>query len=188
MIGQLFRTYWLIEYEQNLFIMDQHAAHEKVLYETLMRQYQNRQIVSQLLAPPLVISVTPGQQEILREHWKLFEVLGFQLETFGGKEYMLRGVPLETYGLAARDIFIDFLDSLSEEGEHLDIDRFIYRIASMSCKAAVKGNMELSVPEAEALMDALFKLENPYNCPHGRPTIITMSKRELERKFKRIQD
>ncbi len=188
LIGQLFRTYWLIEYEQNLFIMDQHAAHEKVLYETLMRQYQNRQIVSQLLAPPLVISVTPGQQEILREHWKLFEELGFQLETFGGKEYMLRGVPLETYGLAARDIFIDFLDSLSEEGEHLDIDRFIYRIASMSCKAAVKGNMELSVPEAEALMDALFKLENPYNCPHGRPTIITMSKRELERKFKRIQD
>lgn len=188
LIGQLFRTYWLIEYDHNLFIMDQHAAHEKVMYETLMKQYQERQVVSQQIAPPMVISVNPRQQEVLKNHQQLFEDMGFQIESFGGKEYMLRGVPLETYGLAAQDIFIDFIDSLSEEGERLNTDQFIYRIATMACKAAVKGNMELSVAEADALIDQLLQLENPYNCPHGRPTIIAMTERELERKFKRIQD
>lgn len=188
LIGQLFRTYWLIEYDHNLFIMDQHAAHEKVMYETLMKQYQERQVVSQQIAPPMVISVNPRQQEVLKSHQQLFEDMGFQIESFGGKEYMLRGVPLETYGLAAQDIFIDFIDSLSEEGERLNTDQFIYRIATMACKAAVKGNMELSVAEADALIDQLLQLENPYNCPHGRPTIIAMTERELERKFKRIQD
>lgn len=188
LIGQLFRTYWLIEYDHNLFIMDQHAAHEKVLYETLMKQYQNREIVSQQINPPLVISVNPRQQEVLRENQSFFEHIGFQMESFGGKEYMLRAVPLETYGLAAQDIFIDFIDSLADEGPHLNMDLFIYKIATMACKAAVKGNMTLSVKEADALIDQLLKLENPYNCPHGRPTIIAMTETELEKKFKRIQD
>ena len=188
LIGQLFRTYWLIEYEHNLFIMDQHAAHEKVLYEKLMKQYQNREIVSQQVNPPLVISVNPRQQEVLRENQTFFEHIGFQMENFGGKEYMLRAVPLETYGLAAQDIFIDFIDSLADEGPHLNIDLFIYKIATMACKAAVKGNMTLSTKEADALIDQLLQLENPYNCPHGRPTIIAMTETELEKKFKRIQD
>lgn len=188
LIGQLFRTYWLIEYEHNLFIMDQHAAHEKVLYEKLMKQYQNREIVSQQVNPPLVISVNPKQQEVLRENQTFFEHIGFQMENFGGKEYMLRAVPLETYGLAAQDIFIDFIDSLADEGPHLNMDLFIYKIATMACKAAVKGNMTLSTKEADALIDQLLQLENPYNCPHGRPTIIAMTETELEKKFKRIQD
>lgn len=188
LIGQLFRTYWLIEYEHNLFIMDQHAAHEKVLYEKLMKQYQNREIVSQQVNPPLVISVNPRQQEVLRENQTFFEHIGFQMENFGGKEYMLRAVPLETYGLVAQDIFIDFIDSLADEGPHLNMDLFIYKIATMACKAAVKGNMTLSTKEADALIDQLLQLENPYNCPHGRPTIIAMTETELEKKFKRIQD
>lgn len=188
LIGQLFKTYWLIEYEKKLFIMDQHAAHEKVMYEKLMKQYENREIVSQQIAPPLVISVNPRQVEVLREHQTFFEDMGFQMESFGGKEYMLRGVPLETYGLMAQDIFIDFIDSLMEEGNRLNMDMFIYKIATMACKAAVKGNMELSYAEADALIDALLALENPYNCPHGRPTIISMTETEIEKKFKRIQN
>ncbi|MCM1494206.1 MAG: DNA mismatch repair endonuclease MutL [Bacteroides sp.] len=188
LIGQLFRTYWLIEYENNLFIMDQHAAHEKVMYETLMKQYQNRKVLSQQIDPPLVISVNPRQLEVLQEHQQFFADMGFQMESFGGKEYMLRSVPLETYGLAAQDIFIDFIDSLMEEGNQLNMDLFIYKIATMACKAAVKGNMTLSTQEADALIDQLLQLENPYNCPHGRPTIIAMTETELEKKFKRIQD
>ncbi len=188
LIGQLFRTYWLIEYEDNLFIMDQHAAHEKVMYETLMKQYQNRQVISQQIHPPIVISVNPRQQQILKEHYDFFESMGFQMETFGGNEYMLRAVPLETYGLAAQDIFIDFVDSLLEDGTHLNMDLFIYKIATMACKAAVKGNMKLTTQEADALIDQLLQLENPYNCPHGRPTIIAMTETELEKKFRRIQN
>lgn len=188
LIGQLFRTYWLIEYEDNLFIMDQHAAHEKVMYETLMKQYQNRQVISQQIHPPIVISVNPRQQQILKEHYDFFESMGFQMETFGGNEYMLRAVPLETYGLAAQDIFIDFVDSLLEDGTHLNMDLFIYKIATMACKAAVKGNMKLTTQEADALIDQLLQLENPYNCPHGRPTIIAMTETELKKKFRRIQN
>lgn len=188
LIGQVFKTYWLIEYENNLFIMDQHAAHEKVNYEKFMKQYQDRTIVSQQLNPPLVISVNPRQIEVLTEHKQFFEDMGFVLEGFGGKEYMLRGVPMETYGIDAKDIFIDFIDSLMEDGPHIDIDLFIWRIATMACKAAIKGNTVVSFQEADALIDQLLKCENPYNCPHGRPTLIAMSQYELDRKFKRIQD
>lgn len=188
LIGQLFKTYWLIEYNHNLFIMDQHAAHEKVMYEKLMKQYQNREVLSQQIAPPLVISVNPRQIEVLQENQMFFEDMGFRMESFGGNEYMLRAVPLETYGLAAQDIFIDFIDSLMEEGNHLNMDLFIYKIATMACKAAVKGNMTLTMQEADALIDQLLQLENPYNCPHGRPTIIAMTETEIEKKFKRIQD
>ena len=188
LIGQLFKTYWLIEYENNLFIMDQHAAHEKVMYEKLMKQYEKREILSQQIHPPLVISVNPVEQEALRKIMDFFEQMGFQIESFGGNEYMLRAVPLETYGLAAQDIFIDFVDSLTEEGNHLNIDLFIYKIATMACKAAVKGNMKLSFAEADALIDQLLQLDNPYNCPHGRPTIIAMTETELEKKFRRIQN
>lgn len=188
LIGQLFKTYWLIEYENNLFIMDQHAAHEKVMYEKLMKQYEKREILSQQIHPPLVISVNPVEQEALRKNMDFFEQMGFQIESFGGNEYMLRAVPLETYGLAAQDIFIDFVDSLTEEGNHLNMDLFIYKIATMACKAAVKGNMKLSFTEADALIDQLLQLDNPYNCPHGRPTIIAMTETELEKKFRRIQN
>lgn len=188
LIGQLFKTYWLIEYENNLFIMDQHAAHEKVMYEKLMKQYEKREVLSQQIHPSLVISVNPVEQEALRKNMDFFEQMGFQIESFGGNEYMLRAVPLETYGLAAQDIFIDFVDSLTEEGNHLNMDLFIYKIATMACKAAVKGNMKLSFAEADALIDQLLQLDNPYNCPHGRPTIIAMTETELEKKFRRIQN
>lgn len=188
LIGQVFKTYWLIEYENNLFIMDQHAAHEKVNYEKFMKQYQERTIVSQQLNPPTVISVNPRQIEVLTEHKQFFEEMGFIIESFGGKEYLLRGVPMETYGIDAKDIFIDFIDSLMEDGPHIDIDLFIWRIATMACKAAIKGNTVVSFQEADALIDELLQCENPYNCPHGRPTLIAMSQYELDRKFKRIQD
>lgn len=188
LIGQVFKTYWLIEYENNLFIMDQHAAHEKVNYEKFMKQYQERTIVSQQLDPPIVISVNPRQIEVLTEHKQFFEEMGFIIESFGGKEYLLRGVPMETYGIDAKDIFIDFIDSLMEDGPHIDIDLFIWRIATMACKAAIKGNTVVSFQEADALIDELLQCENPYNCPHGRPTLIAMSQYELDRKFKRIQD
>ena len=124
----------------------------------------------------------------MRKNMDFFEQMGFQIESFGGNEYMLRAVPLETYGLAAQDIFIDFVDSLTEEGNHLNMDLFIYKIATMACKAAVKGNMKLSFAEADALIDQLLQLDNPYNCPHGRPTIIAMTETELEKKFRRIQN
>lgn len=188
LIGQVFKTYWLIEYENNLFIMDQHAAHEKVNYEKFMKQYQERTIVSQQLDPPIVISVNPRQIEVLTEHKQFFEEMGFIIESFGGKEYLLRGVPMETYGIDAKDIFIDFIDSLMEDGPHIDIDLFIWRIATMACKAAIKGNTVVSFQEADALINELLQCENPYNCPHGRPTLIAMSQYELDRKFKRIQD
>ena len=188
LIGQVFKTYWLIEYENNLFIMDQHAAHEKVNYEKFMKQYQERTIVSQQLNPPIVISVNPRQIEVLTEHKQFFEEMGFIIESFGGKEYLLRGVPMETYGIDAKDIFIDFIDSLMEDGPHIDMDLFIWRIATMACKAAIKGNTVVSFQEADALIDELLQCENPYNCPHGRPTLIAMSQYELDRKFKRIQD
>ena len=158
------------------------------MYEKLMKQYEKREILSQQIHPPLVISVNPVEQEALRKNMDFFEQMGFQIESFGGNEYMLRAVPLETYGLAAQDIFIDFVDSLTEEGNHLNIDLFIYKIATMACKAAVKGNMKLSFAEADALIDQLLQLDNPYNCPHGRPTIIAMTETELEKKFRRIQN
>lgn len=185
LIGQLFDTYWLIQYEDKLFIMDQHAAHEKVLYERTMRSLAEREYTCQQISPPVVISLTPREEEVLLQYMPQFTGMGFEIEPFGGKEYAIRGVPGNLFGLQDKGLFLDFLDSLAEEGSAGG--RAIHeKVASMSCKAAVKGKMQLSFAEANALIDELLTLENPYACPHGRPTIISMSRYELEKKFRRI--
>lgn len=184
-IGQVFDTYWLIQFEDKLFIMDQHAAHEKVKYERLMKQYHEKNITSQRLMPPIIVSLTGQEETILKEYQDTFASMGFEIESFGGSEYALRSVPVDLYGCSEREMFLDVLDELCE-GNRGNLQAVQEKIASMSCKAAVKGNNRLSYAEAEKLIDELLTLDNPYNCPHGRPTIISMTKMEMEKKFKRI--
>lgn len=185
-IGQVFETYWLIEFEDKLMMIDQHAAHEKVNYERMMKRYHEKNILSQGLMPPVIVSLSGQEETVLKEHMDTFAALGFEIEAFGGSEYALRSVPVDLYGCDERGMFLEVLDSLLDGTGFGSIRVIEEKIASMSCKAAVKGNNRLSVPEAEALIDELLTLENPYNCPHGRPTIVTISKTEMERKFKRI--
>ena len=185
-IGQVFETYWLIEFENKLLMIDQHAAHEKVNYERLMKQFHEKNVVSQVLMPPVIVSLTGQEETVLNENIEVFSGLGFEIEGFGGSEYALRSVPVDLYGCDEREMFLEVLDQLAE-GRNLGGIRVVEeKIASMSCKAAVKGNNLLSPAEAEALIDELLTLENPYNCPHGRPTIVTMTKSEMDKKFKRI--
>ena len=185
-IGQVFDTYWLIEFEEKLLMIDQHAAHEKVNYERLMKQYHEKTVVSQRLLPPVIVSLTGQEETVLKEHWEAFSQLGFEIEEFGGNEYALRSVPVDLYGCNEKEMFLEVLDGLTEGGNFGNIRVVEEKIASMSCKAAVKGNSKMNFAEAESLIDELLTLENPYNCPHGRPTIISMTKQEMERKFKRI--
>lgn len=185
-IGQVFDTYWLVQFEDKLFIIDQHAAHEKVKYERLMKQFYEKTIVSQTLMPPVIVSLTGQEELILKEQMEVFASLGFEIEEFGGNEYALRSVPVDLYGCGERELFLAVLDELAEGNSRGSFKVVEEKIASMSCKAAVKGNNSLSFAEAESLIDELLTLENPYNCPHGRPTIISMSETELEKKFKRI--
>lgn len=185
-IGQVFSTYWLVQFEDKLFIIDQHAAHEKVKYERLMKQYQEKNVVSQTLMPPMIVSLSGQEESVLKEHMEVFLSLGFEVEAFGGSEYALRSVPVDLYGCSEREMFLEVLDELAENNNRGSFKVVEEKIASMSCKAAVKGNNRLSRAEAEELIDELLTLENPYNCPHGRPTIISMSQSELEKKFKRI--
>lgn len=185
-IGQVFETYWLMEFEEKLLMVDQHAAHEKVHYERLMKQFREKSVVSQRLMPPIIVSLSGQEETVLLEEMEAFVSLGFEIEAFGGREYALRSVPADLYGCNEREMFLEVLDQLTEGGSLGGIRVVEEKIASMSCKAAVKGNNILSVPEAERLIDELLTLENPYNCPHGRPTIVTMTKAEMDRKFKRI--
>lgn len=185
-IGQVFETYWLIEFEDKMLMIDQHAAHEKVNYERLMKQFREKNVVSQTLMPPVIVSLSGQEETVLKEHMEVFESLGFETEAFGGSEYALRSVPVDLYGCGEREMFLEVLDQLAGGGNFGGIRVVEEKIASMSCKAAVKGNNLLSLAEAEVLIDELLTLENPYNCPHGRPTIIAMTKSEMERKFKRI--
>ena len=186
-IGQVFDTYWLIQFEDKLFIIDQHAAHEKVKYERLMKQFHEKSVVSQRLMPPIIVSLTGQEESILHTYEDAFAQLGFEIEAFGGNEYALRSVPVDLYGCSERELFLAVLDELSQEtGNRGNFQVIEEKIASMSCKAAVKGNNRLSFQEAEQLIDELLTLDNPYNCPHGRPTIITMTETDLEKKFKRI--
>ena len=187
-IGQVFDTFWLIQYEEKLFIIDQHAAHEKVNYERMMKRFQNKEVLSQSLMPPVIVSLSAGEENVYKEHSDSFAALGFEIEHFGGTEYALRGVPVDLYGHSERELFLSILDELAEgnsRGSYLAIEE---KIADMACKASVKGGDRLSQAEVEALIDELLTLDNPYNCPHGRPTIIVMTKSELEKKFKRIVD
>ena len=167
-------------------MIDQHAAHEKVHYERLMKRYHEKNVLSQGLLPPVIVSLSGQEESVLKEHMDTFTALGFEVEAFGGSEYALRGVPVDLYGCGEREMFLEVLDGLTGGMNFGSIRVIEEKIASMSCKAAVKGNNRLSVAEAEALIDELLTLDNPYNCPHGRPTIISMTKNEMDRKFKRI--
>lgn len=185
LIGQVFETYWLIEYEDKLFIIDQHAAHEKVKYERFMKQYHEKKLMTQNLMPPIIVSLSGQEETVYREYAEVFAQLGFEVEPFGGSEYAIRSVPVDLYGCQEKELFLSVLDELLEGGIRGDLTAVREKIASMSCKAAVKGNNRLSTQEAQKLIDELLTLDNPYNCPHGRPTIISMSKYEMEKKFKR---
>lgn len=184
-LGQAFDTYWIVVYEDKLLLIDQHAAHEKVKYERIMKAVKESGVVSQYLYPPLVISLSGREQEILERYREAFEKLGFELEYFGGNEITVRSAPAELFGNTIKEMFLEVLDELSTTGigRAKSVED---RIATMACKAAVKGNMHMSVAEMEALLDELLTLQNPYFCPHGRPTIISFTKQELEKKFKRI--
>ena len=184
-IGQLFETYWLVQFEDKFYMIDQHAAHEKVLYERTVKSLANKEITSQMVSPPLILTLTMQEAAKLAEYQEYFTELGFEIEPFGGKEYAVSAVPANLYGLAEKELFLELLDSLEYvNGKNTEL--VLHKIASMSCKAAVKGNQRMSMPEAQALIEELLTLENPYNCPHGRPTIISMTKQEIEKKFKRI--
>ncbi len=185
-IGQLFQTYWLIEFEEKLLLIDQHAAHEKVMYEKLMKEYSEKSLLSQGLLPPIIITLNPREEECIKENLTFFEELGFEIEHFGGKEWAVRSVPADLYNLNEESLLMELIDSLMEEHYNLEPMMIIEKIASMSCKAAVKGNQKLSYEEFSTLLDDLMVLENPYFCPHGRPIIIAMTKYEIEKKFKRI--
>ena len=185
-IGQVFDTYWLVQMEDKLYIIDQHAAHEKVLYERIVKEMKQRKVTSQLLSPPMIISLNLQECDKLNTYMDVFTSLGFEIELFGGQEYSIRAVPQNLYGLTREDFFIEILDHLEETPVSKAPDVLSDRMATMACKAAVKGNQKLSSQEAMALIDELLTLDNPYNCPHGRPTIISMTKYELEKKFKRI--
>lgn len=186
MLGQIFSTYWLITYQEKLFIIDQHAAHEKVKYENFMRELTRKSVESQMLLPPIVVTLSAVEQNILKEFQECFEELGFEIESFGGNEYTVRSVPAELYGLSEKDMFCQMMDEISEDPGKGGFEFVRNKIAVTACKAAVKGNRSMSREEMEALLDQLLTLEDPYHCPHGRPTIIAMTKYEIEKKFKRI--
>lgn len=186
LIGQLFATYWLVEFKDQLYIIDQHAAHEKVLYEKTMNSLKTREYTCQQIHPPIILTLGSREALMLEKNMKIFTDIGFEIEPFGGKEYAVRGVPDNLFSIARKELLMEMLDSLSEDAQARNADMIYEKVASMSCKAAVKGHDVLSAAEADALIDQLLGLENPYACPHGRPTIISMSKYELEKKFKRI--
>lgn len=186
LIGQIFDTYWLVQFEDKFFIIDQHAAHEKVYYERFVKRFREQTVESQYLSPPLIVSLNLQEEALLKANRKYFEDFGFEIEPFGGKEYCINAVPANLYGLTEEELFLEMLDNLASEKDKDPLGIFASRLATMACKAAVKGNHRMSDREANALIDELLTLENPYHCPHGRPTIISMTRTELEKKFKRI--
>ena len=185
-IGQVFETYWIIEYEDKIYIIDQHAAHEKVMFESLMDKLKNKSISTQMINPPIILNLSLKEFDLVNKYLDSFKEIGFDIEPFGGQDFVIRGVPSDLYSLDSQQVLMGIVDSLTNEAGKMVPDIITEKIASMSCKAAVKGNSKLSYDEADRLISQLLTLENPYNCPHGRPTIISMSKYELEKKFKRI--
>ena len=187
LVGQVFDTYWIVQFGDKMFIIDQHAAHEKVLYERTLAKYRERKAISQSINPPIILTLSMSEEAMLKQYMDIFTDFGYEIEHFGGKEYCVRAVPYDLYSISKEDLLMEILDNLSEEtGGKITPQLITEKIASMSCKAAVKGNNRLSEAEVNKLIDELLTLENPYNCPHGRPTIISMSKYELEKKFKRV--
>lgn len=186
-IGQVFDTYWLVQFQEQLYIIDQHAAHERVLYERTLKEMKTREYTSQYLSPPLILELSMTEARLLKTYMERFTKIGFQIEHFGEDSYAVRAVPDNLFHIAKKELLIEMLDHLSDEiSGNLAPDMIDEKIASLSCKAAVKGNCKLSMQEVDTLIGELLTLENPYHCPHGRPTIIAMSKREMEKKFKRI--
>lgn len=187
-LGQIFGTYWIIAFKDKIFLVDQHAAHEKVNYERMLKRYKSGEMLSQMVNPPVIVALTSAEEELFLNYRQYFEKLGFNIENFGGREYAMRAIPIDLFGCESeKDMFIQILDELSHEtGLDRTPDVINYKIASMACKASVKGNTRMSRAEMEALLDELLTLDNPYNCPHGRPTIISMSKYEIDKKFKRV--
>ena len=186
-IGQVFDTYWLVEFHDNLYIIDQHAAHERVLYEQTLKGMKTREFTSQLISPPIILNLSMQEAELLKLYMDQFTRIGFEIEEFGQDSYAVRAVPDNLFSIAKKELLMEMIDSLSYEiNRNAPSNLIDEKIASMSCKAAVKGNMRLSATEVDTLITELLSLDNPYHCPHGRPTIIAMSRRELEKKFKRI--
>ena len=185
-IGQLFDTYWLIEFEDRFYMMDQHAAHEKVLYERMMKKIKEHHIDTQMIMPPIILTLNMNEEEVLKRNMPVFMKMGYEIEEFGGNEYKVTGIPAGFPKLDYRQMLMDLIDGLMREGRMSDMDILTEKVASMSCKAAIKGNNKISYEEAKELMNELMKADNPYNCPHGRPTLIVMSKYDIEKKFKRI--
>lgn len=185
-IGQLFKTYWLVEFEDKLFIVDQHAAHEKVLFERTMKTLKEKEFSSQMISPPIVLSLDANEVLMLEKYKEQISRLGYEVECFGGKEYMICSVPANLFHIDMKELFIEMLDDFSNLSGRETPELILEKVASMSCKAAVKGNQTLNFSEFDALMEELLTLDNPYHCPHGRPTIISMTKYEIEKKFKRI--
>ena len=186
-IGQVFDTYWLVEFHDNLYIIDQHAAHERVLYEQTLKGMKTREFTSQLISPPIILNLSMQEAELLKLYMDQFTRIGFEIEEFGQDSYAVRAVPDNLFSIAKKELLMEMIDSLSDEiNRNAPSNLIDEKIASMSCKAAVKGNMRLSATEVDTLITELLSLDNPYHCPHGRPTIIAMSRRELEKKFKRI--
>nr|MCR5772353.1 hypothetical protein [Butyrivibrio sp.] len=186
-IGQIFDTYWILEFKDKIYMVDQHAAHEKVNFERMMARFKNKTMTSQMMEPPVIMTLSSQEEEMFLSFREYFENLGFQIDEFGGKEYAMRAVPQDLFGCTnAREMFMEILDELTHESGHREPQVIYYKIASMACKASVKGNTRMSVEEMEELIDELLTLDNPYNCPHGRPTIISMSKYEIDKRFKRV--
>ena len=186
LIGQVFDTYWLVEFDSSLYIIDQHAAHEKIRYERLIKKYRENKCYSQMISPSIIITLTTVEENTLNAYSEEIKSAGFEIEHFGGNEYAICGVPNELYGISEGAYFNELLDLLSAERTHNDMDSILAYLASASCKGAIKAGNTISFSEASALIDELLKLDNPYNCPHGRPVIVSFSKSELEKKFKRI--
>jgi DNA mismatch repair protein MutL len=185
-IGQVFDTYWIVQYEQQMFIIDQHAAHEKVNYERFVKRIHAGEHPTQMLMPPIIVTLTGAEEAVLNDNIESFRNIGFEIENFGGNEYALRGVPTDLFRHSEKELFLAILDELAENpglGSFKTIDE---KIAGMACKASVKGGDRIGVEQAQKLIDELLTLDNPYNCPHGRPTIISITKTEMEKKFQRI--
>ena len=185
-LGQIFDTYWLISVRDKLLFVDQHAAHEKVKYERLVKSLSKKETASQLLNPPVILDLTGKERELLAEFLPYFGRLGFELEEFGGDAFAVRSMPTDLYGCGEKELFMEILDELSENPMKGTPEVILHKLASMACKSAVKGNSRMNRQEMEALIDELLTLEDPYHCPHGRPTIISMSRYEIEKKFRRI--
>lgn len=185
-IGQVFDTYWMVEFDDCLYLIDQHAAHEKVLFERTMEKLKDKEMASQQISPPIILSLSEHDKNLLFENEESFVKVGYEFSSFGGNEVSLTAIPDNLFGIDAKELFLNTIASLSDVGKSSNSDLILEKVASMSCKAAVKGHDHLSRPEIETLISDLLKLENPYHCPHGRPTIVRMTHYELDKKFKRI--